>query len=550
MNTPNHAQPPSQPVPARVRKSNIFSSVVWLIPLAALLTGAWLIFQKIRNTGPEITLLMDSADGIEVNTTVIKVLSVDVGRVTRIRLRDDRKGVEVTARLNADAKDMMRKDTQFWVVKPRIDQSGISGLNTLVSGSYIAFTPGKAEEHKETFDVSDIPPISAIGQSGLRLHLAGKNSKMLGAGSPILYEGFIVGQVESAKFNPDSKEVNYTIFINSPNDKLVNHASQFWLDSGINVQTTGSGLKVDAPPVAAILSGAIAFRTPSSDSQQSAAAKTDETFALYNDRDQIDNIPGERALYYVAFFKNSIRGLNAGAPVQYKGITVGSVADVPFFARNDSLKLFQNGWIPVRIRIEPRMLENNADQQSKEMWQDQLQTAFNRGLSATLASNNLILGSKMIELSDDPSSSGKLQPFSSYNNLPVIASHAGGLDDLQAQVGKLLGKFNRLPLDKTVGELNGSLKELKATLNSANQLLSKPQTQQIPSELNKTLADLRQTLQGVSPQSPVYQDAQNTLKSIDKSLADVRPLLNTLKENPNSLIFNQNTNDPTPKGKR
>ena len=182
----NETDIPNQPVPARIRKTNVFTSVVWLIPLIALIAGGWLLMQNIRNTGPEITLLMDSADGIEVNNTVIKVLSVDVGRVTRIKLREDQTGVEVSARLNADAKDLMRKDTQFWVVKPRIDQSGVTGLNTLVSGSYIAFTPGKSEESEDTFTVLDMPPIAAIGQSGLRLKLSGRNNKMLSVGSPVL----------------------------------------------------------------------------------------------------------------------------------------------------------------------------------------------------------------------------------------------------------------------------------------------------------------------------------------------------------------------------
>ena len=329
----------------------------------------------------------------------------------------------------------------------------------------------------------------------------------------------------------------------------MNRDSQFWLDSGINVQATANGIKVDSPPMAAILSGAIAFRSPPGEQLQAAAAN-DQSFTLYNDRAEIDNLPGERALYYVAFFKNSIRGLVAGSPVEYKGVHVGSVADAPFFARNDSLKMFQNGWIPVRIRLEPRMMEINAEQQSKEIWQDQLQNALGRGLSATLSSNNLVLGSKMIELTDAAPGQERLKPFNDYDGNVVIASQGGGLDELQAQLGRLLDKFNRLPLEKTVGELNGSLKELKGTLASANKLLAKPQTQQIPAELNKTLSELRQTLSGVSPQSPVYQDVQSTLKSLDKTLNDVRPLVNTLKEKPNSLIFNQNSKDPIPKGSR
>ena len=541
--------PPAKPVPARVRKTNVFTSVVWLIPLIALFAGGWLLMQNIRNTGPEITLLMDSAEGIEVNNTVIKVLSVDVGRVTRIKLRADQKVVAVTARLSADAKDLMRKDTQFWVVKPRIDQSGVTGLNTLVSGAYIAFTPGKSAEAQDTFTVLDMPPIAAIGQSGLRLRLSGKNDKMLSVGSPILYENFTVGQIESARFNPKSETVDYTIFIQSPNDKLVGQNSQFWLETGISINTTGSGIHFDSAPLPALLSGAISFAPPNG-GDKGAAVANEDTFELYNNRNEIDNLPGQRALYYVAFFKNSVRGLAVGAPVEYKGINVGTVADVPYFARNDSLKLFQNGWVPVRIRLEPSRIEVNADAQSREYWQNQLQTALNKGLTATLSSNNLVLGSKMIELAEAVEGSNRLKPYADYAGQTVIATQGGGLDDLQAKLAALLDKFNKLPLEQTVGELNASLRNLQATLKSAERLISQPQTQAMPQALNQTLAELRQTLQGVSPQSPLYGEVQATLQSIDQTLKNAQPVINTLKEKPNALIFNSNIKDPTPKGSR
>lgn len=541
--------------PARVKKTNVFTSVVWIIPLIALIAGGWLLMKQIRNTGPRITLLMDSAEGIEINNTVIKVLNVDVGRVTKIKLREDRKGVAVTAQLNADAKEMMRSDTQFWVVKPRIDQSGVTGLGTLLSGSYIAFTPGKSEEVRDVFEVEDIPPIAAIGQSGLRLKLVGANDKILNVSSPVLYENFMVGQVESARFDPTDQTVHYTIFIQSPNDKLIHSDSRFWLESGINLETSGSGIKLNSAPLAALLSGAISFDSPKT--QNSKAVVNEDQFTLYDSRSEVANLPDERSLYYTAFFKQSVRGLSAGAPVEYKGINIGVVSDVPYFDRNDSLNLFANGWIPVRIRLEPSRMEINADAQSKAHWQQQFQTALNKGLTAVLANNNLLTGSKMVELTDRPSSAPKLRPHTVYGGDTVIATQAGGLDDLQAQLGELLEKFNKLPLDKTVNQLNGSLAELKATLksadkalNSVNALVNKPQTQHLPSELNQTLQELRQTLQGVSPQSPVYADVRSTLQSIDKTLKDAQPVINTLKEKPNALIFNSNRHDPIPKGSR
>lgn len=549
-----HDSSPNYHAPARVKKTNVFTSVVWLIPLIALIAGGWLLVKDIRNRGPVVTLLMDSAEGIEVNNTIIKVLNVDVGHVTRIKLRDDQKGVEVTAQLSADAKDLIRSDTQFWVVKPRIDQSGVTGLGTLLSGSYIAFTPGKSQETKDVFVVQDIPPIAAIGQSGLRLNLIGKNDRILNVSSPVLYENY-GRQVESAHFDPSDQSVHYTIFIQSPNDKLINSASRFWLESGINIETTGSGVKLNSAPLPALLSGAISFDSPkTSDSKN---VKSEDSFTLYDSRSEVANLPDDRSLYYTAFFKQSVRGLTAGSPVEYKGLNVGVVSDVPYFDRNDSLHLFENGWIPVRIRIEPSRLEINADEQSKEHWKQQFQTALNKGLTATISSNNLLTGSKMIELNDQPSASPKLRPHTVYAGDTVIATQGGGLDDLQAKVADLLDKFNNLPLDKTVAGLNSSLAELKSTLKSANAALSsidklvgKPQTQNIPNELNQTLKELRQTLQGVSPQSPIYGDVQNTLQSLDKTLKDVQPVINTLKEKPNALIFNSSSKDPIPKGSR
>ena len=119
-----------------------------------------------------------------------------------------------------------------------------------------------------------------------------------------------------------------------------------------------------------------------------------------------------------------------------------------------------------------------------------------------------------------------------------------------------MDKFNALPIDKTVSELNGSLKELQTTLKSAqkmlasaNKLASQSSTQNLPAQLNQTLIQLRQTLQGVSPQSPMYQDVRDTLDSIDRTLKNAQPVINTLSEQPNALIFKRNTQDPVPQGK-
>lgn len=533
---------------ATVKHNPPFNVLVWIIPVLALLTGAWLFFQHLRHTGPEITLYIKDADGIEINTTTIKVMNVTVGKVTAIRISPDEKGVQIKAQMTADVKNMLRKDTQFWIVKPRIDQSGITGLNTLVSGSYIAFTPGHSKERAETFTVADLPPVTAISQSGIRLRLKGHSDKLLNPGSPVLYGDISAGQIEKAYFDPKDNSVHYQVYINSPYDSLIGDKVKFWLQTGLQITASGGGVHIDSAPIPALLSGAIVFKTMFEGKGNPVANNTE--FTLYNSERELDNLPTNRAQYYVVFFQQSVRGLSVGAPVEYQGINIGSVADVPYFAPNDSHKLFQHGWIPVRLRIEPGRMEINAGKQDDKIWQQQIQQALNLGLSASLEKDNLITGNQYISLSQAQPGESLFKPVTQYQGYTVISSTHTGLDMIQNQLTALLAKMNKLPIENTMKQLDMTLAQLKTTLASADRLLSQNKTQQLPAELAATLKELRTTLQGVSSTSPLYGDIQQTLKSIDSTLKDAQPTLKTLKQQPNALIFNRRGHDPEPKGAR
>ncbi|PIT53812.1 paraquat-inducible protein B [Snodgrassella alvi] len=533
---------------ATVKHTPPFNVLVWTIPVLALLTGAWLFIQHLRHTGPEITLYINDADGIEINTTAIKVLNVTVGKVTSISISPDEKGVQIKAQMSADVKDMLRKDTQFWIVKPRIDQSGITGLNTLVSGSYIAFTPGHSKEKAETFTVADLPPVSAISQSGIRLSLKGHSDKLLTPGSPVLYGDISAGRIEKADFDPKDNSVHYQVYINSPYDSLIGDKVKFWLQTGIQVTASGGGVHIDSAPLPALLSGAIAFKTMFEGKGKPVTNNTE--FTLYNSERELDNLPTKRAQYYVVFFQQSVRGLSVGAPVEYQGINIGSVADVPYFALNDSHRLFQHGWVPVRLRIEPGRMEINASQQDDKIWQQQIQQALNKGLSASLEKDNLLTGNQYISLTQAQPGKSLLKPVAHYQGYTVIGTSNTGFDMIQNQVSTLLTKLNNLPIEHSMHQLDSTLAQLKTTLASADRLLAQNKTQQLPAELTATLKELRTTLQGVSSTSPLYSDIQQTLKSIDSTLKEAQPTLKTLKQQPNALIFNRRGHDPEPKGAR
>jgi paraquat-inducible protein B len=134
-------------------------SIVWIVPLVALLIGGWLAYKAITEKGPTITITFKSAEGLEAGKTKIKFKDVEVGQVEEIHLSPDLSQVMVTAQLTKDAKDYLSENTRFWVVRARVAGGGVSGLGTLFSGAYIGMDPGKPGKAVRSFKGLETPPI-------------------------------------------------------------------------------------------------------------------------------------------------------------------------------------------------------------------------------------------------------------------------------------------------------------------------------------------------------------------------------------------------------
>lgn len=533
--------------PAKIQANRLIS-IVWILPIVALLAGSWMLIDTIRKRGPEITIHMENADGLEIGKTVVKVRNVEAGKVTDIRLNKQRTGVDVTVLMKAQTDDLLNKETVFWVVKPRIDQSGVTGLNTLLSGPYIEFIPGNSPIKANSFTLLSDPPVTSISHTGLRLKLTSDHSKLLPIGNPILYRDITVGRIELAEFSPIDQKIHYQIFIDKPYDQLVGSNIRFWVTLGLDVSTSPEGIKIRSGPLASILSGAISFDIPAGQAKGDPV-KTGTLFTLFEDEEAAQRNASPRALYYVAFFKQSVRGLTENSSVEYQGIRVGSVAKVPYFAKNDSLNLFDDGKIPVLLRIEPERLEVNADPQKQGFWSKKIQESITKkGLVARLQSNNIITGALYVELGFGKKAAPLVQ--TSYNQYPIIPSQSSGFAHIEQQLNMLLDKLNRLPLESTIKELNGTLKTVHNLSQSLNKIAKDPETQSVPKELNKTLHELKTTLSGVSPNAPLYKEIKEAVDSLNQTLNTLQPMARTLNEEPSALIFNRSKKDPIPKGAR
>ncbi|MGZ5127254.1 MAG: PqiB family protein, partial [Burkholderiales bacterium] len=188
------------------RKSTRISAV-WIVPIVAAIVGVGIAIQSILSEGPTITVVFKSAEGIEADKTFIKYKDVNIGQVTAVQLSEDYAKVDVRAKIAKSAAGLMVEDAKFWIVRPRITLSGISGLSTLLSGNYIGFEAGKSDKTQRSFTGLEVPPVVTGGAPGRQFALKADDLDSLGIGSPIYYRRLQVGQVIAYDLAPDGKAI-------------------------------------------------------------------------------------------------------------------------------------------------------------------------------------------------------------------------------------------------------------------------------------------------------------------------------------------------------
>ncbi|MEI2563303.1 intermembrane transport protein PqiB [Vibrio metoecus] len=524
-------------------------SAIWIIPILALAMGLWMLFQYVNSTGPKITLILPTADGLEVGKTQIKALNVNVGVITDITLSENYDHIVATAQMSKDAERMLREDSLLWVVKPRIGREGISGLDTLLSGAYIQLQPGQSTAFQDQFTVMDLPPIAPPDAKGLRLILTSKEAGKLSVGDPVMYEGFTVGRVETTQFDVESKKAHYQLFIFAPYDKLVSTRSFFWLNSGINLQLNAEGLEFSLGSVESLLKGGVTFGLLQEEDAGQPITQQMTEFRLFDDVKQIREGMYDDYIEFVMMFDESVRGLKPSAPVEYRGLRIGTVSKVPLRTRTSNIDISTNR-IPVLVRIELGRLYDNFNKADLPNLKSSMQQEFFKGLKASLKTGNLVTGALYIDTDYYPEE--KIDGLRHFEGYPLFPTKQGGFAEVQKQVTDLLRKLNGLPMGDTLDSLNNTLNTSEKLLASAERILKKQETQNLPADIKASLKQLEATLGGFGPESTVYHELETTLKELNQVMAEFKPVLRTINEKPNALIFgDSDATDPIPaKGKQ
>jgi len=527
-------------------------SPVWIFPIITALIGAWILFYHYSHQGPEVTLITTNAEGIEAGKTTIKSRSIDVGVVESATLTDDLSHVEIKARLNADMQKLLHGDTVFWVVKPQVGREGISGLGTLLSGAYIELQPGTKGGVRDDYQLLDSPPLAPPDAKGIRVVLDSKKAGQLTPGDPVLFRGYRVGSVETSVFDPQKRTMSYQLFINAPNDRLVTSNVRFWKDSGIAVDLTSAGMRVEMGALTTLFGGGVSFDVPDGiDLGQPVAEKTE--FDLYDNQRSIQESLYTEHKDFLMFFKDSIRGLQPGAPVEFRGMRLGTVGQVPFFMPGLRQALNEDYRIPVLIRIEPERLKSQMGESPDVL--TNLPQLLERGLRGSLKTGNLVTGALYVDLdfvSKPPPITG-IREFGGYSIIPTVSS---GLAQIQQRLMDTLDKINNLPLNPMLEQATGTLAEsqrtmrrLQTTLDNLNKLTASQSVQSLPQDMQKTLRELNRSMQGFQPGSAAYNKMVADMQRLDQVLRELQPVLQTLNQKSNALVFEaKGKKDPEPKG--
>jgi paraquat-inducible protein B len=526
-------------------------SVIWIIPVLAAVVAIGIAVQRILSEGPSIVIVFTAADGIEAGKTPVKYKDVEIGRVTAVKLTFNADKVEVTVKIAKHAARLMVEDAKFWVVRPTISLSGISGLNTLLSGNYIGFEPGKSEKSESIFIGLDVAPV-ITGQPGRQFVLNASDLGSLDIGSPIYYRRLPVGQVIAYELVPDGKGIQLKAFIKAPYDRFVFPGTRFWNASGVDVSVGADGVNVRTESLVALLVGGLAFDTPSFVPSVEPAAP-DTAFTLYGDRVTAMKAPDAIAQHYVLNFNESLRGLSVGAPVTFLGLPAGEVSSVglAFDATTANIRpRVVIAFYPERL-IAYANVKGQGRNFAAALQDEQKRRAFvrrlveERGLRGQLRSGSLLTGQLYVAFDYYPKATKvKIDLTQEEPELPVVP---GTLAALETKLTSILDKVEKLPLEAIASDLKKDLEDLDETLKSASKLINNADVQLVP-QIKTAIEDLHGALAAVEramnsadttllgANAPAQQELRSALQDFARAARSLRVLADQLERQPSSVI--------------
>ena len=539
---PAAAKPPATDrlPPAQVRRHRRGGfQVVWILPIVAALIAGWLVWRNVSREGPHVVITFRTGTGITAGQTKVEYKAVQLGTINAVHLSQDLKGVEVEVNMLSSADRLLTKSARFWVVRPRLASGNISGLDTVLSGSYIEMDPGTPSGARQTrFTGLEDPPAVRSGEPGTAFTLTTQRIGSLGSGSSIFFHDITAGEVLNYDLKPNGDSVTVHIFVRAPFDRFVRADTHFWNASGIAVDLGAQGVQLRVTSLQAALSGGIAFDDARGLDAKRSAPNT--VFPLFNDEATARNAGFNTQVKLVTYFDGSVRGLSVGAPVELNGIQIGTVTDVRL--------LFdpQGGTsrVAVHMQVQPeRFMPRDQIHPGDTLAVAQKLVA--RGMRAQLSTANFLTGQMLVSFAfepDVPAAQARVE-----GDEVVLPGIAGGLDSITSNLSTIAQKLRSLPLDQVVQNLDATLHGISTLVNGpalrgtlANVDAAARQFPGVARQLDTTLAQAGRLVAsanaGYGDGSEFRRNLERLLQQASDTARSVRLLADYLSVHPEALI--------------
>ncbi|CAD6516809.1 PqiB family protein [Paraburkholderia metrosideri] len=533
---------PELPSAETIPRSRWRMQLVWLVPIVAVLIGGWLATKAVLERGEKITISFKTGEGLEAGKTKLKFKDVDIGVIETVNLSADHKRVVARAEVTRDVASLLVDNTRFWVVRPRISGGTVSGLGTLLSGSYIDVDVGNASKARREFVGLEEPPVFASDVPGREFTLKSSGLGSLDVGTPVYFRRLRVGQIASYQLDPDGRGVTLKVFVNAPYDQFVKADTRFWHASGVDMAFDTNGLRVETQSIVSIIIGGVAFESPPDsalDSTDGASAIPNAQFRLYDTRADAMKQHDRIVDRYVINFLDSVRGLTVGAPVDFRGVVIGEVTAI--YTRFD--RAHNRFSIPVEIEIYPerftsRYQKGRAGGRISDDPRGIANYLVEHGFRFQLKSGNPLTGQLYVALDYFPDAPKATIDWSaSPPELPAIPRT---LQSLQDSVTRLLAKLNNIPFE-------GIGNDARTTLRTTNALISQLNTDVVPKAhdtLNSAQTALDSANSMLQPDSSLQQSTEQAMQEMTRTAATLRTLADYLARHPEALVRGKSEDKP------
>ncbi|MEM6546010.1 MAG: MlaD family protein [Pseudomonadota bacterium] len=528
-------QPILEPV-----SSNRFSWI-WLVPMLVILVAGWVVYQSYVDRGVAVEIFFSEGKGIEAGKTSVRYKDVTVGTVESLRLSESLNGVVASVRLDRRIEPYLGETTDFWVVTANVSGGRLSGLDTLLSGAYIEmdWSETPAESQRRFEGLLD-PPLTPPSADGSHFSVRSADSRSVQVGSPIMYRGIQIGQVERRDLDLDFRQIEYRLFIEAPYDSLINDGTRFYDVSGVSLALTGEGFELEIESLETLAIGGITFYTPQQSLERSVSE--DRVFSLFNSRREAEESqfedPNAPHYYFSAVFEGGVEGLAPGAPVVWQGVRLGTVIDLELdlgATPGDTRQIVVLDMQPTRVGLDSGSVSQEQAVTDFSNWIEQ-------GMRVEIVTSNILSGAKRLQLVERPDLPLEKLDMNAlpYPRIPTVTSEFGAVTK---NVSQLSASLAELPYE----QLMQSAIEL---LDNASVLLGSKDTQALPTNLNEavvsiealaaglstTVAEGELALSGLSPESPLYVELLRTIRELRSAAKSVNELTTLLEENPNALL--------------